>query len=443
MAATSEPVTLPDSAAAVTDTPADEIPVEMPLPADPLLVIQLGLLILATLAAMYIASEVVLPVVLAFVLKLLLQPAMRLLERVHLPRSIAALLLLFMFFGTIIGLGAALSGPGGAWLQRLPEGIPRLEERLGFLREPINIMRSFLHHAETLTQVDMPAEVASPAAKTSTVAPPIVAAPVVAAPVGSPPVASSPVVSSKAVPAVKPAPAASSATTPAAAPAAVVPAVVAVPAEGGSLSHQIFIGTWTFAAGFSTTILLLFFLLISGDTFLRRLVEILPTFSNKRQAVDISQQIERDISIYLVTITVMNGAVGVLTGLVMWMTGAGDPVLWGAVAFLLNYIPILGPLIGIALFLLVGLLTIDELWQALLPAGCFLLIHLMEGQIVTPLLLAKRFTLNPVLVVVTLVFWFWMWGVPGAILSVPMLAIAKIICDRIRPLAALGHFLEG
>jgi len=403
MAATSEPVSLSDSAAGVTETPAEEIPTEMPLPADPLLVIQLGLLILATLAAMYVAAEVVLPVVLAFVLKLLLQPAMRLLERLNLPRTIAALVLLFLFFGTIIGLGAALSGPGGAWLQRLPEGIPRLEERLSFLREPINIMRNFLHHAETLAQVDAPSNVAS------TMSPPAVSH-VIPPPAVPPPAA---------------------------------PAATQAAAEGGSLSHQIFIGTWTFAAGFSTTILLLFFLLVSGDTFLRRLVEILPTFSNKRQAVDISQQIERDISIYLVTITVMNGAVGVLTGLMMWATGAGDPVLWGAVAFLLNYIPILGPLIGIGLFLLVGLLTIDVLWLALLPAGFFLLIHLMEGQIVTPLLLAKRFTLNPVLVVMTLVFWFWMWGVPGAVLSVPMLAIAKIICDRIRPLAAVGHFLEG
>jgi predicted PurR-regulated permease PerM len=348
----------------------------------------------------------VLPVVLAFVLKLLLQPAMRLLERLHLPRWIAALLLLLLFFGTIVGLGAALSGPGSAWLQRLPQGIPRLEERLSFLREPINIMRNFLHHAETLTQVDTASDVASTA-----MSPP---APAHAT---SPPVAPMP--------------------------APATPAAIPVPVEGSTLSHQIFLGTWTFAAGFFTTIMLLFFLLISGDTFLRRLVEILPSFSNKRQVVDISQQIERDISIYLVTITVMNGLVGILTGLMMWMTGAGDPVLWGAVAFLLNYIPILGPAMGVGLFLLVGLLTIDVLWQALLPAGCFLLIHVMEGQIVTPLLLAKRFTLNPVLVVMTLVFWFWMWGVPGAILSVPMLAVAKIICDRIRPLAAVGHFLEG
>jgi predicted PurR-regulated permease PerM len=139
----------------------------------------------------------------------------------------------------------------------------------------------------------------------------------------------------------------------------------------------------------------------------------------------------------------MNAAVGIATAMVMWLTGIGDPVLWGAVAFLLNFVPILGPVSGAVIFLLAGLLTVDTLWQAFLPAGLYLGIHLIEGQLITPMLLAKRFILNPVIVIMSLVFWFWMWGAPGVILSVPMLAITKIICDRIRPLAAFGHFLEG
>jgi predicted PurR-regulated permease PerM len=206
---------------------------------------------------------------------------------------------------------------------------------------------------------------------------------------------------------------------------------------------RLFTGTRNFASGLFTTVLFLMFLLVSGDTFLRRLVEILPSFSNKRQAVDISQQIESDISAYLVTITAMNAGVGIATAVVMWLTGIGDPILWGAVAFLLKIVPIHGPIIGVLIFLLAGLLSVDTLWQALLPAGLYLGIHLIEGQMITPMLLAKRFILNPVLVIISLVFWFWMWGAPGAILSVPMLAITKIVCDRIRPLAAFGHFLEG
>jgi predicted PurR-regulated permease PerM len=106
-------------------------------------------------------------------------------------------------------------------------------------------------------------------------------------------------------------------------------------------------------------------------------------------------------------------------------------------------VPILGTALGALIFLLAGLLSIDPLWQALLPAGLYLGLHLIEGETVTRMLLARRFTLNPVIVIISLVFWFWMWGIPGAILAVPMVAIAKIVCDRVRPLAAFGHFLAG
>jgi predicted PurR-regulated permease PerM len=209
------------------------------------------------------------------------------------------------------------------------------------------------------------------------------------------------------------------------------------------LSSALFTGTRAVADGLFTTVLVLYFLLVSGDIFLRRIVEILPGFGEKRQAVDISRQVSHDISAYLVTITAMNAAVGIGTAVAMYMCGLGDALLWGAAAFLLNYVPILGPLFGTGIFLLAGMLAFDNLWLALLPPALYFGIHLIEGEVLTPMLLARRFTLNPVLVILALVFWFWMWGVPGAILAVPMLAIVKIVCDRLRPLKALGHFLEG
>ena len=134
---------------------------------------------------------------------------------------------------------------------------------------------------------------------------------------------------------------------------------------------------------------------MSGDIFLHRLVEILPRFKSKRQVVEISQQIESDISAYLITITIMNAAVGIAMALAMWLTGVGDPILWGTVAFLLNYVPILGLIVGMCIFLLAGMLTHDTLWQALIPAGLYFGLHVIEGETVTPMLLAKRFTLNP------------------------------------------------
>ena len=197
------------------------------------------------------------------------------------------------------------------------------------------------------------------------------------------------------------------------------------------------------AGGVFTTMLVLFFVLVSGDLFLRRLVEILPGFKEKRQVVDISQQIEGDISVFLATITMMNLAVGTVTGIVMWLCGLGSPLLWGTIAFLLNFVPILGPTVGVVLFLVMGLVTIDPLWAAFLPAALYLVIHIVEGEAVTPMLLAARFIVNPVLVVLGVIFWYWMWGVPGAVLATPMLAIAKIICDRIEGLQPIGHFIGG
>jgi predicted PurR-regulated permease PerM len=310
---------------------------------------------------------------LALVLKLLFQPAMRLQEKLHIPRSLSAFILILFVVGAIVGIGAAISGPATEWAAKLPEGIPRLQERLKFLNEPVGALQTFLHKIDDLMQQGS----GSNAGPSSTIA------------------------------------------------------------------ATLFAGTTHFAASFFETIIILFFLLVSGSTFLRRMVEILPNFKEKRQIVELSQDVEKNISAYLVTVTLMNAAVGLATGLAMWLTGLGDPVLWGVGAFLLNFVPIMGPLLGVGILLLAGLLVIDTLSMALLPAALYFAIHVAEGEIITPVLLARRFTLNPVLVIIALIFWFWMWGAPGAMLAVPMLAIAKIVCDGIRPLAAFGHFLSG
>lgn len=351
--------------------------VEMPLPSNLQTFFLGGLFALGVLAAIYIASSIILPIVLAFVLKLLLQPAVRALERAHLPRVIGALLPILLVIGVLVGLVAALSGPAATWAERLPQGIPRLEAHLVILKAPIEALQKVIQQAERVAD--------APGDKGST---------------------------------------------------------ISLRRDLG-LTSALFAGTRAVLDGLFTTVLVLYFLMVSGDTFLRRIVEILPKFRDKRQAVDISQQIEGDISAYLVTITAMNAAVGLATAAAMYLCGLGDPLLWGATAFLLNYIPILGPLFGTGIFLLAGMLSFDSLWWALLPPILYFGIHLVEGEAITPMLLARRFTLNPVLVILSLVFWFWMWGVPGAILAVPMLAILKIVCDRLRPLKALGHFLEG
>ena len=287
-----------------------EVLEEMPLPSDPKVTFLGGLFTLALLAAAYVASEIVLPLIFAIILKLLLQPGLRILERLHVPRILAALLLIVALFGTIVGLGTAISGPARTWAAKLPEGIPRLQERLIIMREPIDTLQRFLHQVEDFGET-------GPSLNAAT------------------------------------------------------------PAQGPTLLTNLLKRTQNFAGGLFTTVVFLFFLLLSGDIFLHRLVEILPRFSSKRQVVEIAQQIESDVSAYLVTVTIMSAAVGIATALAMWLTGVGDPVLWGTVAFLLNYVPILGPTLGVLIFLLAGLLTHDTLWQALLPAGFYFGFHII------------------------------------------------------------------
>ncbi len=378
---THEPAALRDNASkaepGVTELnpPAEERP-EMSLPHDPKSIFLGGLFFLATLAALYVAGDIILPILIAFLLKLLLQPALGPFERLHVPRAIAALLVVFVVATGIVGFVVLVSGPAMTWVQKIPEGFPRLEKHMKQITQPIAQIERVLKRAEKVAQG--PTD-------------------------GTP----------------------------------------SVKVQGAGLADTLVAGTFNLVVGILTTVLLLFFLLAVGDTFLRRIVEVLPRFKDKRQAVDIVQQVEHDISAYLITISAINLMVAIATGVAMHFYGLGDAILWGALAFLLNYVPILGPMVGIGVFGLVGLLSFDSLGLALIPAGIYLLIHVVEGEFVTPLILAKRLTLNPVIIILSLIFWYWMWGVPGAILAVPILAIVKIICDRIKPLMAVGHFLEG
>jgi predicted PurR-regulated permease PerM len=369
----------------VTNAVRDDIPAvtpreerqDMPLPTEPRTIFLGGLFLLASLAALYVASPILLPVVLAIVLKLLLQPLVRLTDRIGLPRALGALFAILLLVAALAGVVSGVAGPAASWAGKLPDAIPQIQQQLAFLARPIGTLEWMMGQLQS-----------------------------------------------------------------------VVGGGVSVPQASSehpsfNIMGVLFSGTATVAAGLFTTLVVLFYLLVSGETFLRRLVEILPSFAEKRQAVEITLDIERNISIYLVTVTLINFVVGVLTFAVMWVCGVANPLLWGVIAFVVNFVPILGPMVAIVIFLMASVLSLGVAWWALLPVGLYFLIHVVEGELVTPMLMARRFTINPVAVILALIFWYWMWGVPGAVLAVPMLAITKLVCDELRPLRAFGHFLEA
>jgi Predicted permease len=197
------------------------------------------------------------------------------------------------------------------------------------------------------------------------------------------------------------------------------------------------------AANLLLMFVLIYFILASGDLFLRKVVRMVPTFEDKRRAVEIAREIQERISTYLRTITIVNVCVGIAVGLAAAAVGFGNYVFWGVFAFALNFIPYLGPLVGIVAMLLVGLLTFDSAAYALVMPAIYFAINLLEGNFITPSVIGRILTLNPVIVFLSLMFWGWIWGVAGALLAVPILATFKIVCDHLPLLRPIGEFVGG
>ncbi|MFY9288227.1 MAG: AI-2E family transporter [Alphaproteobacteria bacterium] len=353
-------------------------------PLDTLVFFAGALVVMAMLSLCYVAGEVILPVCVALFLNLLFRPVLRFLHKFRIPRTIAAALIIIALLGGMVVLGKALSGPVAEWGEKLPTALPKLQERIHFLMRPVATIQKTVNAAENVT---IAKDVVTPKDTK------------------------------------------------------VLPVAIALPTP--KLSDRLFTSTRVVLGGIFVTFLVLFFLLLSGDTFLHRFIEILPRIQDKKKTFEISNQVERNISAYLMTITIINFFVGCATALIMHLCGVGDAILWGTVAFFLNYVPVLGPITAACIFVVAGMLANASVPMAFLPAGLYFLIHLLEGEVITPLIVSKRFTLNPTLVILMLIFWYWMWGVAGAILATPMLAIFKIICDHTTRLKPIGHLIEG
>jgi predicted PurR-regulated permease PerM len=217
--------------------------------------------------------------------------------------------------------------------------------------------------------------------------------------------------------------------------------VTTVEIKKPGLGEFFFTGTQNFLIGAGVMIVLLYFLLASGDLFLLKLVKVLPTLEDKKRAVEICRQVERNISTYLWTVTLVNAGLGLALAIGVHLLGMPNPALWGVMAAIFNYVPYLGAATGIISLGLAAALTFDDPMKIFLPPATYFLLSLVEGNFIMPLALGRSLALNPVIIFIWLIFWGWVWGVAGAVLAVPLLAILKIICDHMKPLSALGEFL--
>jgi predicted PurR-regulated permease PerM len=217
----------------------------------------------------------------------------------------------------------------------------------------------------------------------------------------------------------------------------------AVVVRGPSLAEQALTQTQVVLAQLFVVLVLLFFFLARGRNMLEQLMGAMTNLEDRIHYATIAGTVQKNIAAYLATVTLINTALGLVTSGLMMAFGMPNPSLWGVIAGFLNFIPYLGAAVSLTIITLVSALTFDSLLQIALPPMAFLAVTTIEGNFLTPMIVGRRLTLNPIAVFLTILFWGWLWGIPGALMAVPILAVFKILCDAHKPLHPLGALLGG
>jgi len=174
-------------------------------------------------------------------------------------------------------------------------------------------------------------------------------------------------------------------------------------------------------------LLVIFFFLAGWTSMRKQTIVSRGSFEGALTTARVIQQVVDATSIYIGTITLINVTLGGLTALVLWQLGMDSPVMWGGIVAVLNFIPYLGPIASAVLLFVGGLMIFPDVWAALLPPAIFVALHLVEANLLTPMIVGKRLTISPLAILVSLSFWAWVWGTTGALLAVPLLIIMKTI----------------
>ena len=208
------------------------------------------------------------------------------------------------------------------------------------------------------------------------------------------------------------------------------------------ISEMFFVRTPELIADAVVLTILLYFMLVYDQVFIAKLVKLLPTLSDKKMAVAIAHDIESQISRYLFTITAINASLGAAVGTAVGLLGLHNPVMWGVMVAVLNFVPYLGALTGIICMTIGAVLSFNSLGYALIFPGVYLAFGTLEGSFITPWVMGRSLSLNPVIILLSLMFWGWLWGIVGVILAVPILAAFKIFCAQVKPMEPLAEFLS-
>lgn len=339
-------------------------------------------MVIAALAVGYTlwaAQDLILPVLLSMFFALLGNPIIRLFQRMHVPRFIGSLVVLLAGITLAVLLGRELVKPASEWLSEAPRQLRSLSPKLQKLAKP---MKDANKAAEDIARAAGGESNAKPVQ-------------VVKTEVNDP--------------------------------------------------YKSLTATPMAIASVLAVVLLTYFFMVYGQDLQRHAIALLPDRQKKRVTVDILQAIERELSRYVLTISMINAVVGLVFAACLHFflkVPLDDALLWGTMAAILNFAPYVGPLIGIVVMLLMGFATYQTPVQALLPAAIYLGLHTLEGQIASPIILGRRMALSPLVLILALMVFGWLWGIVGLLLAVPLLVCIKMVLTHIEGMDGWARLLE-
>ncbi|WP_299358305.1 AI-2E family transporter [uncultured Paracoccus sp.] len=386
-----------------------------------------GIFVILAFGFLAEARAFLMPATLALLLFFVFVPFRRLLSRVGIGPSGAAVIVTFGLLLTVISLGYAISGPIGSLVQSSDQIGARLEERMQAIRENFRGIEEAAAKIDELADGDTKDGEDAPATRVTTND---AATTVVETSDG--PAASATMTTTPAVP------------EPDGTVRTEQDIEVKVDATAGPTTMQQLVTLGPeIISQIVFTLVLLFFLLSSGDLMYLKIVQSFDSMKDKRHAYLALREIEDSLGRYLGSITIINLGLGVAIGLAMWAWGMPNPLLWGIAGFVLNYIPYIGAMLGTVTGAVVALLVYDDLWYPMMIGLTFLALTSLEGQFVTPLFVSNRLRLNQVVVFATVALWAWLWSVLGMVVAVPVLVVVRVLCEHIPGMEKLGNFLAG
>jgi predicted PurR-regulated permease PerM len=355
-----------------------------------------------TFAGLYYGRGVFVPVALSVAFTALLRPVVRWMERIRIPNWLASTLVVLAALALLAGAVVGIAGPVQKWAGNAPQQLKQAQQKLGKFGQLLDPVTRATSGTGSAASVDASGGQGNGEAG--------------ARPSGQ---------------GGEGAGAQSGGQSGA--------------QEGGGGMQGMASKAFAVTAGFLTTLLevllLVWFLLASGDLFVRKLVHVLPLLSEKKRALEVVHETESVVSHYMLASLLMYVVQGAIVALTAWAVGLPTPVLWGALTVVLEFIPYLGGVLMMVLLTLAGLASLDSVGMMLVTPGAYLAVSTIQNNLASPFLYGNRLKLNPVAVLVGVMVWYAMWGIPGAFLAVPIVATVKVMADRIPGLTAIGEFL--